>query len=275
MISWRTDAAAHRDQEEEAPAQDPHPAHRVVDGRQVVERHVRDERVDLDRQPHLVSPFGRPHRHLEGAVHAAEAVVAPGVGAVEAQRDRLDPGRLERREALPRQVGGHRRRERGADPAIRGGPDELLEVRAAERVAAGEDDMRQRVAEAEDPVEEPLPLVGRQLERAPLGLGRGAAVAAGEAAGQRCLPVDEHRGAVVDESARLDGADAGQGAGMAAGMTAGMAAGMADRDARLAECQRVRTGDAASRPCRVRPLAVSRPRAGGTGPPPPRPRGRR
>ena len=52
--------------------------------------------------------------------------------------------------------------------------DERLEVRAAQRVAAGEDDVRVRLAETHDPVEQREALLGRQLVR---GRGPGIAVA--------------------------------------------------------------------------------------------------
>ena len=89
--------------------------------------------------------------------------MALGVRAVDAERHGLDAGGLQRRQAFDRHVGRRRRGERRADPARGRGRDEVLEVRAAERVAAGEDDVRIRLAEAGDPVEEREALVGGQL----------------------------------------------------------------------------------------------------------------
>jgi len=82
--------------------------------------------------------------------------------------------------------------------AFAGGvPDELEDVRALERIAAGEDE--ERNLKVGDLVDEVGGLVGGELAGVGQGLRGGAAVLTGEVAGLRGFPDGEERRAVVVE----------------------------------------------------------------------------
>ena len=142
--------------------------------------------------------------------HAAERVVARGVGAVDAQRHRLDAGALSAYSRSIVMSGVAAGASEAPMPRSVAAVDQRLEVGPAQRVAAGEDDVRVRLPEPGHAVEEREALLGRQLGRVAVGHRRRAAVPAGEPARERRLPVDEHRGAVEDVALGPDGADRGR-----------------------------------------------------------------
>ena len=147
-------------------------------------------RVDLELEPGGLRGAGRRDHLVERPGHSAERVVARGVGAVDRQRDALDPRRLH----VPARLLGHQRptgRRHRPQTAVGGRAGELQEVRPEHRLAAREDE--NRLGEGGDVVDEPQRLRGRELavER-PEARGR-AAVDAAQGTGPGELPGDEHR----------------------------------------------------------------------------------
>ena len=117
-----------------------------------------------------------------------------GVGSVQADRHAGDAGFFE----LVDGFGGEQRRGAGRDVGAQadldGVADQVVEVGPLERIAAGEH--HQGLAEGADLVEQAIALLGRQFFRVALGLGRGAAMYAGEVAGLGHFPDHQHRGLI-------------------------------------------------------------------------------
>src|SRR5205823_4508746 len=121
---------------------------------------------------------------------ATERRVACRRGRVETERDGLRAGRLQVRDhsaVQPRRRAG---RDRYAEPEAARVADQLEQVRALERIAAGEDDVRQRMPEAREIGEQPPTFRRRQLVRMRPRDGVGAAMAADETARARRFPID-------------------------------------------------------------------------------------
>ena len=120
-------------------------------------------------------------------------------GPVQAQGNRLHAGILKRGHALKGQQRSGRRRKGHANSTFPGGRHDLFEIVTAQRIASGEDDVGQRIAEIQHVIEDPLALIRGEFagKGAPHGLG--AAVTAHQIARQSELPIDDHGSPIVGE----------------------------------------------------------------------------
>src|SRR5579862_823431 len=186
-------AASNRDQHEEAPAHDGEAgAQEFEDGGQVVRGFFRDERVDLDGKAEASAVASGFDGAIEGAGHGANVVVPGGAGAVEAESEALNAVGLQIRDGVVSQFGGGAGSDRDFQAEAVSVIDERENIFAAERIAAGENQVRQRITEADELPEEALAFFRRELQRIRSGHRFGATVFAGETAGLRHLPVDQH-----------------------------------------------------------------------------------
>ena len=154
-------AAPHRDEEEDLPEHDPQVRDEVRELGQVRRRLAADGAVDLQRQAELVRPGGGLDRAVEGALGPAERVVEVRAREVEREGDLVEARVLELAEPLVGEL-LRGRRDRGDPQAARlAVPDQQREVGPVHRVSATED--QERCAHVGDRVDEPQPLVRRQL----------------------------------------------------------------------------------------------------------------
>src|SRR5262249_9778665 len=160
---------------------------------QRVDRLPAHGRVDLDREAQSARLAENPHRLAMRAAHAPEGVVGVGGGAVEADREPVEPGITEGSELLRRRGAGPARGERHGHAAPARVRDQIDDVRSPKRVAAGEHEERRRGAESGDAIDQAIPFLGRQLLRMALRDRRGPTVDAGERAGPGRLPDHDER----------------------------------------------------------------------------------
>ena len=187
-------AAAHGNQEEDIPHDDGQLLEEGAETVQIVGVVAADGGVDLDGNARLVGPLDGLDGARIGAGKAAESVVNLGGRAV--QRD-AEPDQARLLELENRLAGQQRRGaggERHLDAFVGGVADQLEDVLALQRVAAGEDEDGH--AHRGDLVDQRLPLGVGQLVGVGDGLGGGAAVLAGQVAGLGDLPDGEEGGFV-------------------------------------------------------------------------------
>jgi hypothetical protein len=196
-------AAAHGDEEEEAPAGEPEGPQELVHRGDVRGGLGGDEGVDLEGGAELGRPADGGERAVEGALDAADRVMALRGGAVEAEAEGGDAVVRERLEDLAGEGRGGGGRDGDVDAEAAGLVDEGQEIRALERVPAREDQGGHRVPELRDLAEEREALLVRELAGMGVRHGGGAAVAAGERTGLGHLPVDVDGGARVVPGACL------------------------------------------------------------------------
>ena len=189
------DAASDGHEEERGPHRDPLPGEQLGDGVDLVEIPPGDRRVDLDGHPQSPGVGQHAERPLEAAFPAAKSVVRRGVGAVEADPQ---PPHARRADPLERLGRGQRRRRRGQRHLQARGhrvADQVAQVRAFQRVAAGQHEHRPP-RERRHLLDQGHRLLGGQLVRIGLLLRRRPAMLADQIAGQRHLVVEHQRIAV-------------------------------------------------------------------------------
>src|SRR6266699_652076 len=91
-------ATTDRDEEEKTPARGAKFGGQPIDRGQIAERLLAHQSIDLEGQPHGGAGPRGGEGSIEAAVYPAQGVVAGGVRAVQAQRDRFHPRRLEPRD---------------------------------------------------------------------------------------------------------------------------------------------------------------------------------
>src|SRR5437660_295856 len=132
------------------------------------------------------------HGALEGSGNRADIVVLLHTGAVQAESQALNSVLLELADGVVRQLG----RGAGCDGNFEAQPvgvvDQRVNIFSAERIAAGEDQMRQRIAESNKLAEESLAFLGVELQGMCLRHSLSTAVLARQTAGLGHLPVNQH-----------------------------------------------------------------------------------
>ena len=137
-------------------------------------------------------PHG-PQSAVEGAGDAADGIVARGSGAVEAQPQAFHLVFLEPHQHVARERLAGGGSDGDADAELVSLVDEIVEILAGQRIAAGENQLRHGVAESRDLAQELHAFLERELVGVGLGHRLGAAMAAGQRASLRHFPVDVHR----------------------------------------------------------------------------------
>ena len=224
---------AHGHQQEDVPGGRADALAQIEDVLEAVQVVARDRGVDLEGHPGLFKVFDAAHRGFEGPGHAAELVVAGGVGAIDGDGAAVDAGFLDLAGQFGRDQGAVGR-EGAGQPLVVGIGHQFIDIGAHHGIAAGEDD--DGVAHLGEGVDEGLGLFGGELARIGFRVGLGAAVLAGQVTGAGHFPGDELAGG----RAVLKGAHhlvAGRAPGMTAGMGTrgtGMAAGVSPHAAGMA-----------------------------------------
>ena len=180
--------------------------------------------VDLEFHAFGLQVFDAAHGGVEGSGHAAEGVVACGVGSVDGDGAALEAGFLYLAGGLGRDERAVRRHD-AAQALVAGVGGEFIDVGAHHGIAAGEDD--DGLADFGEGVDEGPGFRGGELARIGFGMSFGAAVLAGQVAGTGDFPGDEAAlGRAVGQEAGFcrGGMPAGGSVGNA---THGMPAGMA------------------------------------------------
>jgi len=187
-------AAPGGDEEEDAPEGDTQLVHERDDGVYFADVAAAEGGVDLHRQAGFVGPLHGVERARVGAGHSAKGVVSGGSGAVEADREARQAGLLETED----NIAGEKRRSAGREGNVNTDGarviDEFEEVGALDGVAAGEDEDGD--LPGCDLVDERFAFIRRQLGWVALGLGRGAAMDAGEVACLGDFPYGDKRALV-------------------------------------------------------------------------------
>jgi len=124
--------------------------------------------------------------------HSANRLVAGGSGTVERESERVDARFLEFGEDLNSEVGGGCGRDGDGQAKATCLGDDCKQVPALQRIAAGQNQVGLGV-EGGDLLQQAHAFAVGQFLRMRGGNSLGAAVAAGQRAGLRHLPVDEHR----------------------------------------------------------------------------------
>ena len=193
--------AADGDEEEDVPHDD---LHFFEEGGEVVEVvcvMAADGGVDLDGDADFIGPFDGLDGACPGAGEAAEGIVDFRAGAVEGDAEADEACFLEFDERIAGEQRSGAGGEGDADALVAGVLDELEDVGTLERITAGEDEDGD--FHFGDFVDELFAFGGGELVGMGDGLGRGAAVFAGQIAGLGYLPDDQERLFVVVDVAAL------------------------------------------------------------------------
>ena len=182
--------ASHGDQEEQAPARDAQGLEQFVDGRHVAGGLGGGQRVDLQRHLQFLGPAHGLDGAVESAIDAADRVVTRRRGPVQAEPQAFNRMLLQPHQHVAGEQGGGGGRDRNPDPEPAGFVDQVEQVLTRQRIAAGEDQLRQGLAELDDLSQKRDTLFEGQLAGGRFGLRLGAAVAASQGAGLRRFPID-------------------------------------------------------------------------------------
>ena len=187
-------APSHRDQHEEAPAHHRKLfAQEFVDRGQVIDGFFGNQCVDLDGYAEPSAMARGLHSVLERSRHGADRVMLFRAGPVEAQPQALDSMFFQLRDCVIGQFRRGARRDRDFQAQAVRVVDQFVDILAAERIASRQNEVRQRIAESDQLLQEALALLGRELQRIGIGHGFGAAVLASQAASLSHLPVNQQR----------------------------------------------------------------------------------
>ena len=140
-------AAAHGNQEEQAPAHYRESLQQFINCWQVIRGLLRHQGIDLNRKPQAP----RFARHFQRAVETSRdgtyCVVPRGVGSIEAQAQTLDAVRLQQVKGIRGKGWSGTRSYRNLQTERAGSGDYSEQVFATERVTPGKDQVGQRVSE--------------------------------------------------------------------------------------------------------------------------------
>ena len=146
-------SATDGDQVEQAPACYVQRLEQFVDRGQVIHRFLRDEGIDLQRHCQFGCSLRRAHGPTEAALHAAHGFMPSGVRTVETEAETLDAVAFQFFEHGEGQIRSCARRDRNGHPQGLRLVDQIVHVRVFQRIAAGQNHMRERLVEARDLME--------------------------------------------------------------------------------------------------------------------------
>ena len=148
-------------------------AQQFVNRGQIVGSFFRNQRVHLDRDAETSAMPRGFHGVLERSRHGADRVMLFRAGSVEAQPQALDSMFFQLRDRVVGQFRRRARRDRNFQAQAVCVVDQFVDVVAAERITASQNEMWQGIAEPDQLLQEALALLGREFQ----GIGGGMASA--------------------------------------------------------------------------------------------------
>ena len=194
-----------RDQEKQTPARNCEGFQQFVNRRNIVRCFRSGQRVHLQRHVDFLRPTDGLYGAIERARNAADRIVPLGGGTIETQAKTFNAVFLQSQQNVAREGGGGGGRDGNADAQATRFVDQIVQVLALERIAAGEDQLGQRIAKFGDLTQKSHAFLESELHGMRLRDGGGAAMAAGQGAGLRHLPVNIERGLGVITRFRVRG----------------------------------------------------------------------